>query len=344
MGRNRDATRRWGKLIGGGALLLLPLAALPVIRKVDHSRDGEEGTLSADGLALEHHYTSSLDGTRLHLTVTGTGEETVFLVHGWTCNESVFRYQQERLSREYRVVSLELRGHGASGVPAGLDYSHERFAEDLKAAIDYVDPGSFAVGGFSMGGFTALKFHELFSAEYADRLRGIALIDSSGLDLAEGVLFGRAWKLMYPFPLSQALSLLGRPSRFTDRLMESLKGTSFAYVVTRLLAFGRRPCGAHVEHQREMSFSTSFSTACLAVKSMLEYHVEHCLPDVDLPVLLLVGEHDKLTSTEANRKTAALLPDARLKVFRGAGHDSLMERNREFNDELTYFLAEVLGR
>jgi pimeloyl-ACP methyl ester carboxylesterase len=194
-----------------------------------------------------------------------------------------------------------------------------------------------------MGGFTALKFYEGFSGEYEGRLKGIALIDSSGLNLAEGILLGGIWKRLYPFPLSYILVLLGRPNRFNDRVMEFFKDTSFAYVIARLLAFGKKPSGIHVEHQREMSFSTRFTSACLSVKSMLDHDVEHCLPAVEVPVLLLLGEHDKLTNIKANRRTAALLPDARLKVFKGAGHDSLLERSEEFNDELASFLSETFG-
>jgi non-heme chloroperoxidase len=337
--RKSKASRR----LLAGALLLLPLAVPPVVRRLDHGRDDGAAPLPGEGLDLEHHDTVSADGTPLHLTVTGSGESALFLVHGWTCNESVFRYQQERFSDDYRVVTLELRGHGASGMPGGLDFSHERFAEDLKAAIDYIGPPEFAVGGFSMGGFTALKFHEAFGADYAGKLKGIVLIDSSGLNLAEGVLFGPVWKRLYPLPLAYVLPVLGRPWSVTDRMMELLKDTSLAYMAARLLAFGKRPSGVHVEHQREMSFSTRFSTACLCVKSMLDYDVESCLPDVEVPVLLLMGEHDKLTNVSANMRTAALLPQARLRIFSGAGHDSLLERSREFNDEMARFLEEVFG-
>jgi pimeloyl-ACP methyl ester carboxylesterase len=328
----------------GGALLLIPLAVPPIVRRLDHRRDAGAAPLGGEGLDLEHHQIPSKDGTPLHLTVTGHGEKTLFLVHGWTCNESVFRYQQRRFSDGYRVVTLELRGHGASGMPSGLDFGHERFAEDLRAAIDYIDPAEYAIGGFSMGGFTALKFYEAHGSEHAGRLKGMVLIDSSGLDLAEGIVFGSIWKRLYPFPLSFILPVLGRPSRFKDRMMELFKNTSMAYLVTRLMAFGRRPSGVHVEHQREMSFSTRFSTACLSVKSMLDYHVEDCLPDIKVPVLLLMGEHDKLTNISANTRTAAMLPDARLKIFPGAGHDSLMERSDEFNDEMASFLDEAFDR
>ena len=339
---SRKARRRKG-LIAAGALLLPVIALPPLIRKADHRRGADPGLLDDAGLELEHHNITSLDGTPLHLTVTGGGDKTLFLVHGWTCNESVFRLQQRHFADRYRVVSLELRGHGGSGLPASLDFHHDRLAEDLKAAIDYMAPGPFAVGGFSMGGFTTLKFHERFGAEYADRLKGIALIDSSGLDLVEGIVLGNIVRHFYPFPLSPIMSLLGRPNRFLDGGMEFLKDSSFAYVVTRAFAFGKEPSGCYVEHQREMSFSTRFSTACLSVKSMLEYHVDHHLPNVDVPVILLVGERDKLTNVAANTGTASLLPEARVVVFPEAGHDSLMERWPDFNAELEAFLAEAFS-
>jgi pimeloyl-ACP methyl ester carboxylesterase len=336
-------SRRTKGILAAGALTLM-LATVPtIIRKADHRRDVDAGLLEDSDLELEHVFVESLDGTPLHVTMTGEGDRTLFLIPGWTCNETVFRLQQRHFADRYRVVSLELRGHGGSEVPASLDYHHDRLAEDLKAVIDYVDPSSFAVGGFSMGGFTTLKFHERFGVGYADRMKGIALIDSSGLDLLEGIVLGNIMRLFYPFPLSPIITMLGRPSRFLDRIMELLKDTSFAYLVVRALAFGKKPSGCYVEHQREMSFSTKFVSSCLAVKSMLEYHVDHHLPNIDLPVLLLVGDRDKLTNVKANEGTAALLPDARVTVFEGAGHCALMEQWLDFNAELDSFLSEVFS-
>jgi len=89
--------------------------------------------------------------------------------------------------------------------------------------------------------------------------------------------------------------------------------------------------------------STPMTTLSLAAKACFDYHYEYFLPSVDVPVALLVGDRDKLTNRESNERTASLLPDARLKVFEGAGHCAMLERHDDFNEELGSFLDEVFS-
>ena len=343
--RKRKKVGKGKKRLRAAGVLLSALAVgLPVVvRKIDHKRDDEAGSLDSVDLDFEHHQIMSPDGTSIHVTVTGEGDKTVFLIHGWTCKESVFRFQQENLAGMYRVVTMELRGHGDSSLAKGLDYSTETMAEDLKAVIDYFNPPEFAIGGFSMGGFTTLKFCERFGEQYYDRLKGIVLMDSSGMDAVDSMQFGSLVKLFYPFPLSIYFKLMGYPNKLFDAIRNLIANTPGAYLLIRRIAFGDKPCGCYVEVQREMSFDTSVSAIFLALKSIFDYHVEEYLPNIPVPVLLLVGEKDRLTSAESNRRTAELLPNARLKVFPGAGHDCLLERWEEFNTDISAFLGEAFA-
>jgi pimeloyl-ACP methyl ester carboxylesterase len=55
---------------------------------------------------------ATVDGVKLHSTVTGKGPKTVILVHGWTCDDTTWTSQVPALSKDYRVVTLDLPGHG----------------------------------------------------------------------------------------------------------------------------------------------------------------------------------------------------------------------------------------
>src|SRR5450759_2042330 len=123
MTKKEDRRSRRSK--AGAAVILAPVYIPALWRVLDHRRpEGEP--LNGDGLDLEQIYFDSIDGTRLHMTACGKGKDTLFFVHGWTCNETIFRYQQEHFSDRYRVYTLELRGHGGSEIPESLDYHHER--------------------------------------------------------------------------------------------------------------------------------------------------------------------------------------------------------------------------
>jgi pimeloyl-ACP methyl ester carboxylesterase len=123
-----------------------------------------------------------------------------------------------------------------------------------------------------------------------------------------------------------------------------LRNTSIAYLICRWAAFGKKPPAEEVELQREMSFTTAVPVTALAAKACFDYHVEEHLPDVDVPVLMFVGTKDKLTSDKANHRTCELLPDARLVVYKDAGHSTHLERTRELNAEMDAFLEACFER
>lgn len=312
-----------------------------IVRAIDHRRP-MDGVGFDDSMELKHHEVVSADGTRIHLTETGAGDGVVFLVHGWVCSEATFRFQQSFLRDHFRVVTVELRGHGDSAVPGSLDYHPDRLAEDLLAAVERFDPGRFALVGFSLGGFTSLKFMERFGSRYEGRIQGLVLLDSSGLPLSEGIIAGSLLKRLYPFPVGFLLELGGRRGAALDPARRLLADTSLAYLVVRFFAFGRGPRGDYVERQRRTTFDTCMTSMLLGAKACMDYDVRAFLPGLRIPVLLLVGEMDRLTSLEANRRTAGSLEDARLVSFPGAGHCALFERRDEVNRELLAFLREAL--
>jgi non-heme chloroperoxidase len=340
--RKRDKGKKIKRRLGAASALLSTMAVVApvVVRKLDHKRDGQARSLESVDLDFEHHHIQSADGTSIHVTVTGQGDKTVFLIHGWTCTEAIFRFQQEALAGRYKVVTMELRGHGDSSLSKKRDYRTETMAEDLKAVIDFFDPAEFAAVGFSMGGYTILKFCQRFGEEYYDRLKGIILFDSSGMCGIDSLSFSKLVKPFYPFPIGIYFKIVSYPNKLFDAIRDLLGKMPGAYLLIRALAYGDKPCGAYVEIQREMSFSTSVSVIFLALKAIFDYQVEEYLPNIPVPVLQLVGEKDRLTSVEANRCTAELLPNATVKVFPGAGHNVLLERWQEYNADITAFLEK----
>lgn len=327
------------------ALVIVPasIAVPALIRAIDRRRSDSSGDLSAQVVADELEAVSA-DGTALRVFSYGEGEKVVIFAHGWTCSESVFRFQQRHLAGRYRVVTFDQRGHGKSEIPSSLDYHPDRLAEDLKAVVDLIDPAGFVVAGHSMGGFGSFKFYERFGTDYNDRLKGMAIIDSTGTDLLEGIVFGNVLRRIPSEFLGRLLVAAARPNRFAEAAVRLLKNTPGAYLLVRWAAFGRKPYGAHVEHLREMVTGTPLTSVVLAAKACLDFHCDYYLPSVRVPVLLLVGDRDKLTDLESNEKTARLIPDARLKVFPDAGHCTLLERRGEFNRELDRFLSEVFSQ
>jgi pimeloyl-ACP methyl ester carboxylesterase len=57
------------------------------------------------------------DGVALAYETRGQGDPPILLVHGWTCDHTYFAPQAEHFSRNHRVISVDLRGHGESDKP-----------------------------------------------------------------------------------------------------------------------------------------------------------------------------------------------------------------------------------
>ena len=76
---------------------------------------------------------ATVDGARIHYTSTGHGAKTLILVHGWTCDESSWSEQVPVLAKKYRVITIDLPGHGKSDQPKDGKFSMDLFARAVEA-------------------------------------------------------------------------------------------------------------------------------------------------------------------------------------------------------------------
>src|SRR4051794_37475197 len=76
---------------------------------------------------------AAVDGAKVHWISRGSAKQTVILVHGWTCDESSWDAQVPVLSQKYRVITLDLPGHGQSDPPKDGKFSMVGFARAVEA-------------------------------------------------------------------------------------------------------------------------------------------------------------------------------------------------------------------
>jgi pimeloyl-ACP methyl ester carboxylesterase len=113
------------------------------------------------------------DGITLAYEDAGAGEPTVVLVHGIACHRAFMAPQVRALRGHYRVLAIDLRGHGDSDAPRQR-YSIPALADDVGWICERLDVGRAVVVGHSLGGLVALEL----AAMRPDLVRGAALIDS----------------------------------------------------------------------------------------------------------------------------------------------------------------------
>ena len=118
----------------------------------------------------------------LNVVEAGQGEP-VLLIHGGAGSWANFTHQVRDLSRTYRVLAPDLRGHGASPWPGPSDI--DDFYGDLTALIGALDlPTAFNLVGHSFGGYLSARL----AAEFPERVLSLALLNTAG-HLPKGLAF-----------------------------------------------------------------------------------------------------------------------------------------------------------
>lgn len=118
-----------------------------------------------------------VNGISLSYSDSGGDGPAVVLSHGYLMDSSMFDAQVAALVPEYRVVTWDERGHGATPAPAPFSYWDS--AADVLGLLDHLGIGQAVLGGMSQGGFVSLRA----ALRSPERVRALILIDSqAGLE------------------------------------------------------------------------------------------------------------------------------------------------------------------
>ncbi len=116
---------------------------------------------------------ASVDGINLHWTSAGSGPRTLVLVHGWTCDETSWSAQVPALSKKYRVITMDLPGHGKSGMPKGGAFTMDLFARAVEAVRVEAKADRLVLMGHSMGTPVIRQYARL----YPQHVAALVLVD-----------------------------------------------------------------------------------------------------------------------------------------------------------------------
>ena len=125
------------------------------------------------GTLLHGGETKSADGVAIKYEVSGKGEPALVFVHGWCCDRTYWEKQVPYFSKHYKVVTLDLAGHGESAL-GRKTYSLKAFGEDAAAVVKALDLKKVILIGHSMGGPVAAAAAPLLPG----RVIGVVGIDT----------------------------------------------------------------------------------------------------------------------------------------------------------------------
>lgn len=330
------------KLVTLGAVALGMGAAAVGAYKATHPK-GAGGSLSPDpGRArrplpddlfdlpdgIAEHEIPTPDGGTVHAIEKGAGRPLV-LLHGITLRADVWAPQFHQLTDRYRVIAVDLRGHGTS--KAGTSgFGIPRLADDLATVLTALDLRGAIIVGHSMGGMTAMQFCGDHPDVLAERVDGLVFVAT------------RAHQVLPPYLDRGARRLVAQGQARVDG-GQALPSRATVTTQAARLAFGDRPSRRAVEIVAEMGGSMTPESLVPSLSGLIEHDARAALKATKTPSMVIVGTRDLLTPVPSASHLAHLLPDSDLVVLRRAGHQLMQERPDELAELIDAFVARVEG-
>lgn len=271
------------------------------------------------------HYLETRDGAKIYYADHGEGQP-ILLVHGWICSSKFWQKNVPDLANAFRVITLDLRGHGNSSKTL-TGHTIGQYASDVRQVIDHLGLQETVLVGWSMGGEVVLSYYEQYGRD--THLRALGLLDSAPFP------FGPAgWN-------SHALrnyNYDGLNATFADYTADPRK---FAIAFTTKM-FKRKPSDADVDWvvAEMMKTPTWIAEAVYSDFVMSDY--AKSLPAIKVPAIVFAANSGVFCNGVAmGEAIASQVPQGTFIPFEDAGHILFYEQPEKFNAALTDFVKAL---
>lgn len=258
--------------------------------------------------------------TAVHVEIRGDAGPDIVLLHGWALHGGMWGPWLDALASRARLHFVDLPGHGRSPWPEGATT-----LRDLAAAIAPHVPAGAAVIGWSLGGLVAL---ELARSRPAD-ISALVLLATTPCFLARD-----DWPAgMNPAVLEGFAAGLQRDYRRTISNFLALQTWGDEHATQALRAL-RAGLDDHGEPDPR--------ALAAGLQILRQADLRDQLASVAVPSLVIAGEFDRITPTDAGRELASRLPSARFLQVPKAGHAPFLSHPEAVAREVTGFLSFLL--
>jgi pimeloyl-ACP methyl ester carboxylesterase len=257
--------------------------------------------------------TSVINGVRLYYEHHGDSGEPLVFVHGYTGDISDWKFPLAEFSPDYRILVLDLRGHGQSEAPSDRSaYSIVQMAADVEALVNEIGFQRYHLVGHSMGGAIVQEI----ALRSPQSLLSLTLEDTAskfGVDTGDDEM--TEWrKKRYALAMSEGLAAaaaLPMPNPPPHMPAERLK-----------------------EVERRLA-RLSLDAFVGAMVGLLEWEgTEARAAAISTPTLIIYGDIDSPSIIEPSRRLAETIPNATVAVIPESGHSPQWERPDLFNKAL----------
>jgi pimeloyl-ACP methyl ester carboxylesterase len=256
------------------------------------------------------------NGIELYYEITGSGPYLV-LIEGLGASLYLWEKQIPELSKHFTIIAYDNRGVGKSDKPAG-PYSIHMMAKDLSGLMDALNISRANILGVSMGGFIAQEFTIL----YPEKVNKLVLAAT-----------GAGGKDHIPMSQETLALVLASSGESRDIIKKKL-----ALVYTK----GYLADEETIEHLVDLRIQNPQPPEYYQAQAMagVTFDRSEDVKHINKPTLILGATEDLLMPVQNSYNLNKKIPNSKLKIFDGLGHQFFVENSQEFNNDIINFLEE----
>ncbi|UCG27052.1 MAG: alpha/beta hydrolase [Bacteroidales bacterium] len=249
--------------------------------------------------------------------VTGKGVPVV-LLHGYLESSGIWNVLAEALSRHFKVIVIDLPGHGNSGT-AGKVHTMEFMADSVASVLDHLNVESCIVVGHSMGGYVSLAFLE----KYPERLS--------------------AFSLFHSHPLADGPETKNNRGREILFVREGRKDLIFNTNIPKAFASDNlEKCRNEIDSALTIAENTPDDGIIAALNGMMKRpDRQELLQKTKIPFLWILGKKDNYIPFDAMIEKIVLPVHGKLEVLVHSGHQGFLEEKELSLKILSDFFSSV---
>lgn len=305
------------KLIAGLILLLAATAALLYLSPATLLASMQLVERQLAGLSLKQVTVGDLS---IHYYEGGpSNAQTILMVHGFAANKDNWLRFARHLSKDYRIIALDLPGFGASDRPAG-SYDVGTQTERLASVIEALGIGRLHLIGNSMGGHISA----LYAARYPDKVLSLALLDNAGITSPQPS------ELMQLLERGAANPLVVKQPEDFQRLLE------FVFVQPPYLPESLKGYFAEQAINNSAHYDQVFA-------HLIERYIplEPELAKIQAPTLIIWGAEDRALHVSSIEVMQPLLRKPSVVIMPKTGHAPMIERPQQTAEHYRAFLQPL---
>ncbi|WMJ73012.1 alpha/beta hydrolase [Cytophagaceae bacterium ABcell3] len=256
--------------------------------------------------------------------VKGHGMPVIF-IHGAFVDSSMWDRQVSYFSKNYKVITYDLRGHGKTQGKAG-EYSFDAYVQDLDSLIDKTCAGQKPViCGLSLGGMIA----QAYAARYSDKISGLIVADSAvTLTLT---WWDRIMKLLFPewvMVLSLRMTGVKSFSRLSFFLGKITRGRKW---------LGKEHTYKYINKQMLMQEKEAWINTYRVIYAFRKQK----LFNISVPTLVIIGEYEPASLYKHAEVLKREIKDCQVQVIYDSGHIPCLDQPDHFNKVVEIFCEKI---